>query len=71
MEWEYVAPRLSVSMFCSGGGWTGDLPPKALKLRFGVSFGYRFGIGFLFSMVPKMCKCKISYSALRVFRDGF
>ena len=46
MEWEYVAPRLGVSMFCSGGGWTGDLPPQGSQIAFWgivrVSFWYRF-----------------------------
>ena len=32
--------------FVQVGGWAGDLLPKALKLRIGVSFGYRFGIVF-------------------------
>ena len=32
--------------FVQVGGWAGDLLLKALKLRFGVSFGYRFGIVF-------------------------
>ena len=45
MEWEYVAPRhLVCQRFVQVRGWVGDLLPKALKLCFGVSFGYRFGI---------------------------
>ena len=46
MEREYVAPRLSVSMFCSGG-WVGGRPPAhGSQIAFWgivrVSFWYRF-----------------------------
>jgi len=46
MEWEYVAPRLSVSMFCSAW-WAGGRPPaQGSQIVFWgivrVSFWYRF-----------------------------
>ncbi len=56
MEWEYVAPRhLVCQCFVQVRGWVGDLLPKALKLCFGVSFGYRFAI--VFSPWPSIKKC--------------
>ena len=54
MEWEYVAPRLSVSMFCSGG-WAGDSCPRLSN----CVLGYRSGI-VLVSFFPRDLPEKLS-----------